>query len=465
MHMARASGEAVSGAKYRCGIIPMQPTEQLVPALSACLALIPGICFTLEDVAGVTTAWDAVIFAASDASHRELVERICRLARERPECAILVAGGGFDAAQIGSLFAAGAHDFIRAPVSAAELRARLQRALGVHELAPAPRVLDAMGPPMRDFVGRSPAFLKQIAKLPTIAGCDAGVLILGETGTGKEVCAQAIHYSSSRASKPWVAVNCGAIPVELIESELFGHVRGAFTTASTSREGLISEAEGGTLFLDDIDCLPMSAQVKLLRFLQEREYRSVGANVVRRANARVIAASNRDLAAAAARGEFRRDLYFRLNVLTLTLPPLRDRREDIVALALHILQRFSKKHGRRHPALAPQAIRKLMGHDWPGNVRELQHVLERALLLGEGPMISAEDIDISGANDSRDDSFQSAKDRVVERFERAYIEQLLASSEGNVTQAAREAKKNRRAFFELMRKHGIEPQRFRAHNR
>ncbi len=455
-------------AKYRCAIICLHAPLDVVASLDACLAMMPGLaCVTPESVGATVTELDAAVFAASPTALRDLVERISQLRHQRPDCAILVAGSGFDAAQIAALFSAGAHDFVGAPVSGGELWARLQRALGLLVTDAAPQVLNAMSPQMRDFIGHSPAFIKQIAKLPTIAGCDAGVLILGETGTGKEVCAQAIHYSSARASKPWIAVNCGAIPLELIESELFGHVRGAYTTAHTSREGLVAEAEGGTLFLDDIDCLTMSAQAKLLRFLQEHEYRTVGANAMRHADVRVIAASNRDLAVAAARGEFRRDLYFRLNVLTLTLPPLRERREDIPELALHMLQRFSKKQERRPPTLSPQAVKKLLAHDWPGNVRELQHVIERALLLGKGPTLSAEDMDIADAAevDHRGESFQTAKDRVVEQFERNYIEHLLSTFEGNVTHAAQEAKKNRRAFFELIRKHGIEPQRFRPGNR
>jgi two-component system, NtrC family, response regulator GlrR len=290
------------------------------------------------------------------------------------------------------------------------------------------------------------------------------VLILGETGTGKEVCAQAIHYLSARASKPWIAVNCGAIPLELIESELFGHVRGAYTTAHNTRDGLVTEAEGGTLFLDDIDCLPLSAQSKLLRFLQEHEYRTVGANAVRHADVRVIAASNRNLAVMAAHNEFRQDLYFRLNILTLTLPPLRERREDIPALSMHFLAQFSRAHARPVPTLSPQAVRRLLAYDWPGNVRELQHVLQRALLLSEGPSLCVADVELPGEPEAAapGESFRAAKDRVVKKFERAYIEQLLLTFEGNVTHAAHEAKKDRRAFFALIRKHRIELTRFRS---
>jgi DNA-binding NtrC family response regulator len=453
--------------KYRCATVCLHAAAETVASLDASLAALPALACAGTGAADPATPPDVIVIAAAPAAVCELVAQISHLRRERPDCAILVAGDGFHGAQIAAVFSAGAHDFVATPVAGGELWARLQRALGLLVTETAPRVLDAMSPHMREFIGHSPAFLKQIAKLPTIAGCDAGVLILGETGTGKEVCAQAIHYSSARASKPWIAVNCGAIPLELIESELFGHVRGAYTTAHTAREGLIAEAQGGTLFLDDIDCLPMSAQAKLLRFLQEHEYRAVGANAVRHADVRVIAASNRNLSAVMARGEFRRDLYFRLNVLTLTLPPLRERHEDIPELALYMVAQFSKKQRREPPALSPQAVRKLLAHDWPGNVRELQHVIERSLLLSKGHALSAGDIDIAGAaaGEHGAESFQSAKDRVVEQFERNYIEQLLVTFEGNVTHAAQEAKKNRRAFFELIRKHGIEPERFRPGSR
>ncbi|KPF50011.1 hypothetical protein IP87_13550 [beta proteobacterium AAP121] len=332
---------------------------------------------------------------------------------------------------------------------------------------------------MPGFVGQHPAFLAQVAKLPRYAACPAGVLIQGETGTGKEVFAQAIHYLSPRAPRPWVAVNCGAIPVDLLESELFGHVRGAYTSAQSSRPGLVAEAEGGTLFLDDIDCLPLPAQAKLLRFLQEHEYRAVGSNTVHHADVRVVAASNRPLREMAQQGGFREDLYYRLNVLSLALPPLRERAADIPLLANHFLQRYASAGH----TLATCAQARLMAHHWPGNVRELAHVLERAALLARGSCLQADDIEIDGervppeselANSAGDGavvapeagatglSLRAAKARLVQEFERRYIEELLSRHAGNVTHAASEAGKNRRAFFELMRRYSIESSSFRA---
>jgi two-component system response regulator GlrR len=393
--------------------------------------------------------------------------RTCSQAQlQAPGCAVLAVGESTVHEQLETLLGSGATDLLYLPVSDSELGTRVRRALGrapvaaasARPLAETP-VLDAR---LKHMVGCSPAFVELLAQLPTLAGCDAGVLILGETGTGKEVFAQALHYLSARAAKPWVPINCGAIPTELIESELFGHLRGAYTTAHASRSGLVEEAAGGTLFLDDVDCLPLAAQTKLLRLLQEREYRAVGSNTLRHADIRVIAASNRDLGQQAQRGLFRQDLYYRLNVLSLSLPPLRERREDIAALARHFVQQFARQRQRPSLVLAPQALSKLMRYDWPGNVRELQHVIERAVLLSSGALLQAADMAIDAAAEEPDATFQGAKARVVERFERDYIERLLLQCNGNITQAARHAGKHRRAFFELIRKHGIELAAFRG---
>ncbi|NML16818.1 sigma-54 interaction domain-containing protein [Azohydromonas caseinilytica] len=377
---------------------------------------------------------------------------------------LLLAGLALRAEELRAALEHGVHDFMCLPCSAGELGARLQRVLV--PAAPVAAASARPDPRLRDMVGTHPAFLRQVHKLPVFASCDAGVLILGETGTGKEVCAQAIHYLSARRSGPWVAVNCGALPEGLVENELFGHVKGAYTTAHASCGGLVREAEGGSLFLDDVDCLALPAQVKLLRFLQEHEYRPVGASGVRHADVRVIAASNLCLPQLVARGVFRQDLYFRLNVLALELPPLRERPGDIAALARHFVQRFARQYGRGVTGLTPQALARLQAHAWPGNVRELQHTLERAVLLAPGPELGACDIELPGMGEGGagpgEEPFNLAKRRVVREFERSYIEQLLARCAGNVTRAAQHAGKDRRAFFELMRKHAITPARFRA---
>ena len=361
------------------------------------------------------------------------------------------------------LLVAGAADFIAWPCSADELVTRAQRVLG-NLPRPAPNTPMPRDARLKNILGESPAFTKQLEQIPLIASCDVDVLILGETGTGKEVFAQAIHYLSCRASRPWVAVNCGAIPTELMESELFGHVRGAYTNAHGARDGLVAEAEGGTLLLDDVDCLPLAAQSKLLRFLQEREYRPLGSNRVKHADLRVIASTNRNLRDLCAKGLFRQDLYYRLNVLSLTLPALRERREDVALLGRHFATLAGRRFGRPAVGIGHAAVRKLLSHDWPGNVRELQHTIERAVLMTTSAVIDEcdvqlADVRVAGAAEA---SFRAAKARVVEQFERSFIEQRLLERDGNVTQAARDARKNRRAFFELMRKHSIEPERFRS---
>lgn len=380
--------------------------------------------------------------------------------------AVLVIAQDLPESALAALLAAGAQDFVAWPAQGDELAVRVHRALGL-TADPVPAAPLAM-PELRDLVGDSPAFMQQVARVPLLARYDASVLILGDTGTGKEVCAQAVHYLSARAGRPWVAVNCGAIPAELVEAELFGHVKGAYTHAHAARTGLVREAEGGTLFLDEIDALPYGAQASLLRFLQDKEYRPVGSSTPQRADVRVIAASNRRLSQLAARGGFRQDLLFRLNVLTLTLPALRERRSDIPQLALHFLRAASREWRKPAPALSAAALKKLLAHDWPGNVRELKNAMQRALLMSTATVLAPADIDLDGecethaATPAEDESFRAAKARVVESFERAYIEQLLASNDGNVTHAARAAKKNRRAFFELMRKYRIESESFRV---
>lgn len=405
----------------------------------------------------------AIIFVTEPLGLAALAARIAALRLHAPAVAVLVAVENAVPEALHAVLAAGAFDFVSVPVDPCAFLVRLRRALGDVAVLPRATGAPAMVSNVRGLVYASDRMAEASARIAAVSRCDANVLIQGETGTGKEVCAQAVHYMSPRAARPWVAVNCGAIPVDLVETELFGHVKGAYTTALSARPGLVREAECGTLFLDDIDCLPLAAQAKLLRFLQEHEYRPVGANNVLHADVRVIAASNCDLSALAQRGAFRLDLYFRLNVLRLNLPPLRERREDIPVLALHFLHEFAREFQRPVNGLTPAALRLLFAHPWPGNVRELRHVIERAVLLASGPQLAAVDIEIDGAapcaavDDNDDDSFRSAKLRAVTIFERDYLERMLVAHDGNVTRAAGAAKKDRRAFFELMRKHAIRP--------
>lgn len=317
----------------------------------------------------------------------------------------------------------------------------------------------------RMLMGESPAFLAEVCKLPTVAACDAGVLILGETGTGKELFARAIHYLSPRRDQPFVPVNCGALPMELVENELFGHERAAYTGAATAEPGLIAEAEGGTLFLDEVDSLPLAAQVKLLRFLESKEYRRLGSSQLRRADLRVVAATNAELEPAVAAGRFRRDLYYRLNIVQLHLPPLRERPGDVALLARHFLLRYARELQRGLTGFTPGALRLLTLHPWPGNVRELENTIQRAVILagGAGGLVTEADLALlAGApRPPAPESFRAAKVRAVTEFERHYLESLLASCEGNVSRAARTARTDRSSFWALVKKHGIDIGRFR----
>jgi len=307
---------------------------------------------------------------------------------------------------------------------------------------------------LKQFVGDSPAFLNEIRKIPAFARCDACVLIGGETGTGKEICARAIHCLSPRVSNPFVAVNCGAIPTELVENELFGHAPGAFTSAISSARGLIREADGGTLFLDEVDSLPLSAQVKLLRFLQEREFRPLGSHKTFKANLRIIAAANVDLEAATRAGRFRQDLYYRLNVVSISLPPLRLRQGDVPLLARYFVMKFTTRVGKPSKVITPAAMQKLVLYHWPGNVRELENVVERSVVLSENASIEGDKIVLpQSAAATGHDSFQALKAIAVAEFEHKYIGQLLATYEGNITKSALEAGKDRRSLQRLIRKH------------
>jgi two-component system, NtrC family, response regulator GlrR len=404
---------------------------------------------------------DFVVLPVQAATLSRALGDIGRLRSLSPASSIIAVCFDLEPEQIAALLGAGAFDFVATPDAGNELLMRMQRAAGLLQCPPidqGPAVLEMAR--AHGLIGSSACFVEQLKALPVFADCDASVSILGETGTGKEVFARAIHYLSSRASRPMVAVNCGAIPTELVETELFGCVRGAYTSANAARSGLVREAEGGTLFLDEIDSLPLSAQIKLLRFLQEKEYRPVGGKVCR-ADVRIITASNRDLVALSEHGLFRSDLYFRLNVLSMTLPPLRDRHDDIPELARHFVAQCCRQRRRAAADLAPQAMRKLQNHCWPGNVRELHNVVERSVLFCTGAVINAEDLQLPGDTAREIESFREAKARTVEAFERNYIEKMLAMNAGNITHAAQDAGKNRRAFFALMRKYAIAAERFR----
>jgi len=357
----------------------------------------------------------------------------------------------------------GVSDFVTSPLRPVDVVPRALRLLDQARLKREPVIAIKERIGLKQIVGECPAFVSVINQFPMVAGCDASVLLLGETGTGKELCARAIHYLSPRARKPFTPVNCGAIPSDLVENELFGHESEAFTGASSRRAGLIQETDGGTLFLDEIDCLPLLAQVKLLRFLQDREYRPLGAGRNSYADVRVIAASNGDLAEAVRTGRLRRDFYYRLNTIQLLLPPLRDRQEDIPLLAEHFLRKYSDRFNKLISGYSAAAMRMLARYSWPGNVRELEHVIERAVVITRDQMVGQGSISLPAETGSEAvESFRDRKARMVAEFEKSYIEGLLKTAGGNITRAAEAARKDRRALRLLIRKHKIDVKTFKA---
>ncbi|MDQ2916256.1 MAG: sigma 54-interacting transcriptional regulator [Pseudomonadota bacterium] len=308
------------------------------------------------------------------------------------------------------------------------------------------------------IITRSPRMEGVLRQAKLVADSDASVLIFGESGTGKELLARAIHQASRRSEKSFVAVNCGAIPADLLESELFGHSRGAFTGAVQAHKGLFQAADGGTLLLDEIGDMPLPLQVKLLRVLQEGEVRPVGSTQAIPVDVRMISATHRDLDSQREQGLFREDLFYRLNVVSLKLPSLADRREDIPLLAAHILRRLAERYRKPAPSLAPDAMALLIAAPWPGNVRQLLNLLEQAVALTTTPVIPATLVQAALKEDALAlVPFEEAR----KTFERDYLVRLLKITGGNVTQAAQLAKRNRTEFYKLLQRHRLEPGMFK----
>jgi len=409
----------------------------------------------------------AVIFLISPRSVLEQVKSLFQsLRRLLPAPQVIVVSDAEAADEIYEFVQLGAVDFITPPLQPGSILPRFWRALQSGLSHPAREPVEPFFKEVlqnfKSLIGGSPAFLLQANRIPFIAKCDARVFISGETGTGKEMFARAIHQLSPRSERPFVPLNCSAIPTDLFESELFGHERGAFTGAASKRAGLVAEADGGTLFLDEIDSLPYYSQVKLLRFLQESEYRAVGSDKNRQANVRIITATNTDVERAMKEEKLRKDLYFRLNIIELKLPPLRQRREDIALLAHYFLDRYAEKFGRIINGFSASALQKLALYDWPGNVRELEHTIERATAMTESTVIGSDDLALRySGDDSAPQPFQEAKRRAIEEFERNYLQSLLQSHQGNVSHAALAAQKDRSTLLQLLRKYGIKADSFR----
>lgn len=374
-----------------------------------------------------------------------------------PTLAVLPAGSGLI-----QLAAQAVDDFIVEPIHPGEWHHRVARLLASdprdNNMATSQeRETRELG--LAELVGNHPAFLRTIEQIPLVARNDSPVLITGETGTGKELCARAIHRLSARKDFPFIPVDCSAFPEHLFETEMFGHARGAFTDAHRDQMGLVALAGSGTLFLDEVDALPIAFQSKLLRLLQEHTYRPIGSERFVKAEVKIISACNQDLNDLLRERRFRLDLFFRLNVLQLDLVPLRERRSDISILARYFVNRLSAESGTPPKTLAPAVVHKLREYDWPGNVRELYNVIQRAFIFSQDRQIQLGDVCelpvLNASSKPSTDNFRDARARAIEAFERAYIEEKLRETGGNITRASRLAKKDRRAFGRLMKRHNI----------
>jgi DNA-binding NtrC family response regulator len=370
----------------------------------------------------------------------------------------------------------GAYDFLQKPFDKEHIvrviRYCLERTRLLRDNRHLQEKLDDLEPP-RGFVGQSPALRRTLDLIAKIADTDATVLIRGESGTGKELAARALHDLSRRRARRMVTVNCPALPEQILESELFGYSKGAFTGASQDKQGLFLAADQSTILLDEIADIPVTVQTKLLRVLQEKEIQPLGQNRTIKVDVRVVASTNQDLEERIQAGEFRADLFYRLNVVTVKMPSLREMREDIPLLAHHFLERYKRQHRRPGLKMAPEALQFLCRQEWPGNVRELQHLIKRAVLLAPRDTVTV--TDFCGTDDQADRwccpeeqilklaglPYNEAKSEVVKQFSVTYLRQLLAASQGNVTAAARQCGLERQALQRLMRRYGITSIAFR----
>ncbi|MGI9203506.1 MAG: sigma 54-interacting transcriptional regulator [Woeseiaceae bacterium] len=347
----------------------------------------------------------------------------------------------------------GAFGFLTKPIDKDELMETVERAMKVSGSA---EVDDDWA---MEIITRNQKLKEILAQSKMVAATDARVLITGQSGTGKELLARAIHRASPRRDKPFVAINCSAMAENLLESELFGHLKGAFTGATRNHEGLFQAAEGGTLLLDEIGDMPMRLQVKLLRVLQEHQVRPVGSTDAIQVDVRVISATHRDLPAMMRDGGFREDLYYRLNVVNIGLPLLDERREDIPLLVSHFLQQIASEAGQERKVYAPEAVELLVTAEWPGNIRQLYNIVRQNVALSRSPVISGELVQSSlGEHAGKLASFTDARDE----FTRNYLSQILQITVGNVSQAARLAKRNRTDFYKLLARHDLNPDSFKT---
>ncbi len=436
-------------------------------------------CGTGTEAMGVLKSMtiDAVLldFRLEEEDGLDVLENILQSSGDLPVI-VLTAHGTPEAAV--EAMKRGAYGFLTKPFDDQELVTELRHAVDhgnlKREVAGLRRMLGGNG--AARLLGTSAGIADVRERIARAATTEATVLITGESGTGKEVAARNLHELSTRHDKPFVAINCGALPADLLESELFGFVRGAFTGAVREKDGLFSAADGGTLFLDEIGDAPPEVQVKLLRVLQERSFLPIGATEARATDVRIVAATNRDLASAVREGSFREDLYYRLHVVPILMPPLRNRREDIAILADVFLSRANAQHRLEHSRFSEDALRFLLSHSWPGNVRELANVIEAAAVMARDGAITVEQLAAVLPRSAREDSpdiglspyslsdpdgtFPTLRDAKHE-FERRYLISAMERCQGNVSAAARLANRNRSDFHDLLRKHGLVPAEFR----
>jgi two-component system NtrC family response regulator len=384
----------------------------------------------------------------------EGLETLAALLELDPMAKVIIVSGQGERENALRAVGTGAYDFLCKPVQMDELRLVLQRCVYLAELEEEFRAMQLAqrAEVFEGMLGSSTQMQAVFTFVRKVGPTNAPVLILGESGTGKEMVAAALHRQSSQKNGPFIAINCNAIPENLLESELFGHERGAFTGAHAQRKGHIETASGGTLFLDEIGELPSAVQVKLLRFLQEKRFQRVGGRQEILSDARVIAATNVDLQEAVAKGAFREDLYFRLAVVIVKVPALRERDDDVSALAKEFLRRYGSEHGKPRMTLAPDAQRALRLHQWSGNVRELQNRVQRAVIMADGGRVTAEDLELAGALDAA--PAQTLKE-AREQVERQLISETLRRHGGKITAAAVELGISRPTLYELMEKLGI----------
>ena len=351
----------------------------------------------------------------------------------------------------------GVFGYLTKPYDPNDLLTQIEQALRIHGVAISEHHNESEW--REAIVTRSPLMEDLLARAQRVAQGDASILIQGDSGTGKELLARALHLASKRAEGPFVAINCGAIPEALLESELFGHKKGSFTGAIGDHRGLFLDASGGTLFLDEIGDMPLPLQVKLLRVLETREVRPVGSTKTVPVDVRIISATHRDLTVAKAEGTFREDLYYRLNVVTLRIPTLAERREDIPLLAQHFLKHIGEQYNNGVRAFSPEAMELMVTSSWPGNIRQLYNVVEQAVALTHTEIVPAKWVEQAMQVELKPvDSFEDAR----RRFERDYLTRLLKLTEGSVSQAARLAKRNRTEFYKLLQRHGLEPAAFKT---